>query len=250
MNNLNCLDGLKDKSSFTRQDLLQSFHDSGYLISDASFNKKIMSMLKKGEIVRCGRNLYCLPQNEKRVYIHEYSELANELVKIMKEHYPLLDFCIFEKYQLNQFVNHLIAKNTIFLSVEAEAMDFVFMTLREYYPGKVLVNPTSDIFHRYWCENMIVITKLTTEAPKGLGEKWHTRLEKFLVDVVSERLLVETIGGSEYPYIFGDAFMYFVIDEKCLFRYARRRGCEQKVRNLVEDAKNICYEPLYATKPN
>lgn len=235
MNNLNCLGGLKDKSSFTRQDLLQSFHDSGYLISDASFNKKIMSMLKKGEIVRCGRNLYCLPQNEKRVYIHEYSELANELVKIMKEHYPLLDFCIFEKYQLNQFVNHLIAKNTIFMSVEAEAMDFVFMTLREYYPGKVLVNPTSDIFHRYWCENMIVITKLITEAPKGLSEKWHTRLEKLLVDVVSERLLVETIGGSEYSYIFNDAFMYFVIDEKCLFRYARRRGCEQKVRNLVEN---------------
>ena len=192
-------------------------------------------MLKKGEIVRCGRNLYCLPQNEKHVYTHEYSELANELVKIMKKHYPLLDFCIFEKYQLNQFVNHLIAKNTIFMSVEAEAMDFVFMTLREYYPGKVLVNPTSDIFHRYWCENMIVITKLTTEAPKGLGEKWHTRLEKLLVDVVSERLLVETIGGSEYPYIFGDAFMYFVIDEKCLFRYARRRGCEQKIRNLVEN---------------
>lgn len=235
MNNLNCLGGLKDKSSFTRQDLLQSFHDSGYLISDASFNKKIMSMLKKGEIVRCGRNLYCLPQNEKHVYTHEYSELANELVKIMKEHYPLLDFCIFEKYQLNQFVNHLIAKNTIFLSVEAEAMDFVFMTLREYYPGKVLVNPTCDIFHRYWCENMIVITKLITEAPKGLSEKWHTRLEKLLVDVVSERLLLETIGGSEYSYIFNDAFMYFVIDEKCLFRYARRRGCEQKIRNLVEN---------------
>lgn len=235
MNNLNCLGGLKDKSSFTRQDLLQSFHDSGYLISDASFNKKIMSMLKKGEIVRCGRNLYCLPQNEKHVYTHEYSELANELVKIMKKHYPLLDFCIFEKYQLNQFVNHLIAKNTIFMSVEAEAMDFVFMTLREYYPGKVLVNPTSDIFHRYWCENMIVITKLITEAPKGLSEKWHTRLEKLLVDVVSERLLVETIGGSEYSYIFNDAFMYFVIDDKCLFRYARRRGCEQKVRNLVEN---------------
>lgn len=235
MNNLNCLGGLKDKSSFTRQDLLQSFHDGGYLISDVSFNKKIMSMLKKGEIVRCGRNLYCLPQNEKRVYIHEYSELANELVKIMKEHYPLLDFCICEKYQLNQFVNHLIAKNTIFLSVEAEAMDFVFMTLREYYPGKVLVNPTCDIFHRYWCENMIVITKLITEAPKGLSEKWHTRLEKLLVDVVSERLLVKTIGGSEYSYIFNDAFMYFVIDEKCLFRYARRRGCEQKIRNLVEN---------------
>lgn len=246
MNNLNCLDGLKDKSSFTRQDLLQSFHDSGYLINDASFNKKIMSMLKKGEIVRCGRNLYCLPQNEKRVYIHEYSELANELVKIMKEHYPLLDFCIFEKYQLNQFVNHLIAKNTIFLSVEAEAMDFVFMTLREYYPGKVLVNPTSDIFHRYWCENMIVITKLITEAPKGLNEKWHTRLEKLLVDVVSERLLVETIGESEYPYIFSDAFMYFVVDEKCLFRYARRRGCEQKVMKMVENVKNTNYEPIYS----
>ena len=83
------------------------------------FSKKLSLMIKSGELVHIGRDLYCLPKDDKYVYSHEYSDLANEVAQIMKEQYPLLDFCIFEKYQLNQFVNHLIARNTIFLSVEA-----------------------------------------------------------------------------------------------------------------------------------
>lgn len=233
INNLCYLNGVKDKSSFTRQEILDSFRNNGFTLGNASFSKKHSLMIKSGELVHIGRDLYCLPKDDKYVYSHEYSDLANEVAQIMKQQYPLLDFCIFEKYQLNQFVNHLIARNTIFLSVEADAMDFVFMSLIERYPGKVLINPTPKIFHRYWSENMIVITKLITEAPKGLVEKWHTRLEKVLVDVVSDKLLVESIGESEYSYIYGDAFKYFVIDEKCLFRYARRRGCEQRVKKII-----------------
>lgn len=73
-------------------------------------------------------------------------------------------------------------------------MDFVFDSLKEKYQGKVLINPTVDIYHQYWSDNMIVIIKLTTEAPKGKKESWHTRLEKILVDIMSEPLLIASIS--------------------------------------------------------
>ena len=123
----------------------------------------------------------------------------------LEEQYPYLNFTIFEFVQMNDFVNHLVAHNVIFLSVESDIMEFVFDTLKEKYPGKVLINPTADIYHQYWSDNMIVIVKLITEAPKGQEKSWHTRLEKLLVDIMSEPLLLASISESEYPGVYMDA---------------------------------------------
>ena len=232
-------DGIKNKTSFTRQDLLQSFRDGGFGLSYASFCKKLEVMIREGEIVRAGRNVYCFPKGDKVAYKHEYSDLANEVAMLVKEQYPLLKFSILELIQLNDFVNHQIAHNILFLSVEAEIMEFVFDTLKEQYPGKVLINPTPEIYHQYWSDNMIVIGKLTTEAPKGLAETWHTRLEKLLVDIVSEPLIPESLSESEYPNIYEDAFARYVVDESCLFRYAKRRKAERKIRKLIKEKTNI-----------
>lgn len=239
MTELCYLDGIRGKTSFTRQDLLQSFRFGGFGLSEASFCKKLESMIKEGEIVRVGRNKYCFPAADKVIYKHEYSELANEIAALVKEWYPVLEFSILELIQLNNFVNHQIAHNILFLSVEAEIMDFIFGTLKEQYPGKVLINPTPEIFHQYWSDNMIVIGKLTTEAPKGLMEPWHTRLEKLLVDILSEPLIRESVSESEYPNIYEEAFSRYVVEENCLFRYARRRGAEAKIRKMIQEKTNI-----------
>ena len=128
---------------------------------------------------------------------------------------------------MNDFVNHQIAHNTLFVAVEADIMGFVFDTLKEKYPGKVLINPTAEIYHQYWSDDMIVIVKLKTEAPKGMVETWHTKLEKLLVDIVSEQLISESISKSEYPNIYEDALARYIVDESCLFRYAKRRGIDK-----------------------
>ena len=54
---------------------------------------------------------------------------------------------VFELIQLNEFVNHLIGNNTIILSVESEMMDFVFMSLKDRYPGSVLLDPDLRTYH-------------------------------------------------------------------------------------------------------
>ena len=44
-------DGIKNKDTFTRQELLQSFRDGGYTLGNASFCKKIESLIKEGNLV-------------------------------------------------------------------------------------------------------------------------------------------------------------------------------------------------------
>ena len=232
-------DGVKGKTSFSRQELLQSFRNGGFGLSDASFCKKLESMVKDEEIIRAGRNIYCFPKGNKAVYRHEYSALANAVAAFIKGQYPLLAFSILDLIQLNDFVNHQIAHNILLLSVETDIMEFIFDALKEQYPGKVFIEPTPEIYHQYWCDDMIIIVKLTTEAPKGRTESWHTRLEKLLVDIMSEPLIPESISESEFPNIYEGAFARYVIDEGCLFRYAKRRKAEQKIRKLITEQTNI-----------
>ena len=60
-----------------------------------------------------------------------------------------------------------------------------------------------------------------------------------LVDLVSDPLLQEVISKSEYPAIFEGAFSGYVIDESCLFRYAKRRAAEKRLRALIRVKTNI-----------
>ena len=232
-------DGLLDVTRFTRKELLESFRMAGYMLSEASFYKKVEELVKNGQIIRVGRNVYSLPDDKRLTYEYKYSELAEEVAQEIVQQYPYVNFSIFEFVQLNNFVNHLIAHNVIFLSVEAEIMDFIFETLRDKYPGKVLINPTVEIYHQYWSDNMIVLGKLTTEAPKGQKVSWHTRLEKMLVDIMAEPLLLASISRAEYPHIYEDAFDRYIVDENGLFRYASRRKVTKKIKELIRKETDI-----------
>ena len=232
-------DGLLDVTRFTRKELLESFRMAGYMLSEASFYKKVEELVKNGQIIRVGRNVYSLPDDKRLTYEYKYSELAEEVAQEIAQQYPYVNFSIFEFVQLNDFVNHLIAHNVIFLSVEAEIMDFVFETLRDKYLGKVLINPTVEIYHQYWSDNMIVLGKLTTEAPKGQKASWHTRLEKMLVDIMAEPLLLASISRAEYPHIYEDAFDRYIVDENGLFRYASRRKVTKKIKELIRKETDI-----------
>ena len=97
------------------------------------------------------------------------------------------------------------------------------------YPGKVLLNPSIDMYHQYWSDDMIVLKKLVTESPKGLNLPWHTKLEKMLVDLAADKLLSEMIQDDEIETIIDDALNKYTVDMTCLGRYARRRKALERI---------------------
>ncbi len=236
---MNYLDILSGRRSFDFEGFAEASKQYGCSLGEASLRKKMQEHLKNNEIVRVGRGLYAVSSSNIAGYHYEYSELSCCIAETLKEHHPYLDFTIFELVQLNEFVNHQLAHNVVFVSADEEVIDFVFDTLKEVFPGKVLLLPTLALYHQYWSDNMIVIGKLITESPKGMGEPWHTRLEKLLVDLLSEKLIGESISENEFPAIFSDSFERYVIDESCLFRYAKRRNAAGKIVTLLTEKTNV-----------
>ena len=239
MTEINILQRLADRECFKMRDFFEVYYSDGGTLGEAALRKRVQELLNNGYISRIGRGIYCVSKNETEQYKYDYSELSCEVANIIKENHPYLNFTIFEQIQLNEFVNHQLAHNVIFLSIEDDLADFVFDTLKEVYPEKVLLNPTLDIYHQYWYDNMIVIGKLITEAPKGIKDRWHTRIEKLLVDIVSEPLIIDSLSAGEYPTIYEEAFRKYVIDESCLFRYAKRRSADKKIRKIITEKTNI-----------
>ena len=237
--NTDCLMGLRDQSSFSRGDLRFAMSTESHSCSEALANKTLNYLLREELIARIGRNLYKVMDPGRKIYSYQYSELAENIAATINAAHPALEFTITELMQLNAFVNHLFGKNTIFVYVESGIEDYVFETLKDRYPGKVLLAPSVEEYDRYADEGTIVICKLISEAPKGKMKSWNTRLEKFLVDLMSESLLQEIISPGEYPRIYEEAFSRYEIDESCMFRYARRRNAEGRIRDFIRDETNI-----------
>ena len=97
----------------------------------------------------------------------------------------------------------------------------MFEELNEKYERKVFIDPTLELFHRYMTDDMIVIDKLPSEAPKGRTEFWHTDLEKLLVDTMNDEIIGSTFDKAELQTVFENAFENYIVDESRLFRYAR-----------------------------
>ena len=219
------LDRIGSNSPFSRFDLQAVMEECGYHTSESITNHMITRMLAAGDIARIGRNRYCV-SNPRKTYHFPHSEFA---VSVAND----LDFRIFELVQLNEFVNHQIAHNIVFVSVEGGLEEDVFNTLWERHKGSILLKPDVDELFRYMNGDMVVIVKLTTESPKGIDVFWDTRLEKMLVDVAVDKLLRKIVYSGEYPVIYQDAFSKYVIDKSVMVRYARRRGALVKYREFL-----------------
>ena len=200
------------KEPFDRQELFRVLEEQYKGLSLASYKLKMQRLLESGENARVGRNY---------------------------ERHPFLEYRIFELVQMNEFLNHQIAHNAVFVFVEADLGNFVFETLKEKFPGKILLNPSVKEYHLYWQDDLIIIGKLPTEAPKGKKAVWYTCLEKMLVDMTAEKVIKTTFSEAEYPGVLEQAFQKYIIDESQMFRYAKRRHVKDDILKIIQNQTGI-----------
>jgi len=163
---LTALAGMK---SFSFGDFFMTNQDSGCPLGEEAMRKRLRGLVKSGEVVRVGRNAYCVSGNKMSSYRHEYSEEANTVAQALREAFPAVEFTIFELVQLNEFVNHQLAHNVLFLSVEDDIIDFVFDLLKEQFPGKVLLDADGAASPRSWAEGTVPgICENSVRAKKAL----------------------------------------------------------------------------------
>ena len=200
----------------------------------------LLSKLKKmGKLQSTGKNsFYVLNEMKpKPEYTYSHSGIMEEAVGKIEMEYPLVDFQVWELIQLNEFVNHQIARNVLFIEVENMLEESVFSMLSNTF-HRILLRPSSDVFHTYRDENIIVVQRLLTETPRPLTGTKSCCLEKLLVDLFSKKLTGQLIQRADYPAIYENAFDRYCIAEKKMFRYARRRNLEEEIRNFINEKTN------------
>jgi len=222
---------LTEKEGFSKQDFVREM-SFAYGITGPQISYDLKKQLALGNIVHSGWGQYAFPR--KRIYSWDYSKEAASIAEELRKDYDDLDFQIFELRQLNEFMNHQIVHNVIFVYVENDLVDFAFDTLWNMKPGKVLLKPGANQYFRYRQDDEIIVNRLPSETPKGNVEPWRSRLEKVLVDVFTDKLVGSIVPECEKESILCGAFQSYLLDKRTMLRYAKRKGAEKKIKEVLE----------------
>ncbi|MBQ3705569.1 MAG: hypothetical protein II888_03870 [Clostridia bacterium] len=232
MSRMNSLPGsLTERKAFTLQEFSAAMSDQ-YKMTSPQIAYDLQKRLDTGALVRLGWNQYTVELSKPR-YAPHYSDLADEIAGIIEGAYVGLDFQISELILLNEFMNHLIAHNTVFVFAENDFQNYVFDTLKQAYPGRVMLRPGVKQYYQYLQEDMIVILRLPTESPKGFDKLWHIRLEKLIVEFLTDKLIRRIVPEGEKETIIQGAFDTYLMDTNTMVRYAKRKGAESKFRQAM-----------------
>ena len=196
----------------------------------------IQDMLMSGTIHRAGRNKY-VKGNDKRVYSPELSDEASEILSVLTDKFPYLNFQIWELVWLNEFLNHLVATNRFFVNVENGGCEFVYTALSNGYRDRLLLKPTGKEIDYYSTENGIIIERLVSEAP-SLPDHIPA-LETLIVELFAGKVLPSLISTSDYPDVLERMFSKYNVDQSRLFRYARRRNKDKKIAEYIKNNTSI-----------
>ena len=200
----------------------------------------LMGTLQDSEvIVRVGRNQYKKAGKEpkKSIFTGAYSPAALQVIQYMQERFPLLSYRVWELTWLNEFFNHQLAHNQIIVEVEKDGCDYVFSSLVEKFPGRVLLRPRAQEIVHYGIDDGIIIDRLVTDAPKSDGEPYQVPLEKLIVDLFANKNLM--LSKGDYPSAIEMMFAKYRIDQVSMLRYARRRNKVKDVFGFLRGKTTI-----------
>ncbi len=223
----------------TRQQILHAAQIIEPSFKETQLRYLMGTLLDSKLMERVGRNQYKKvgKEGKKRIFTGIYSQAALQVIEYVQIQFPLLSYRVWELFWLNEFFNHQLAHNQIFLEVERDGCDFVFSALVDKLPGRVLLRPKAQEVLRYGTDDGVIIERLITEAPKSNNEPYQVPLEKLIVDLFANKNLM--LSKGDYESAIETMFAKYSIDQVSLLRYARRRNKAKDVFGFLRDKTSI-----------
>ena len=229
---------IDDKKTYCHKELINELKMLKTDLSENTYHWAISRMLREGSLIRIGYDAYSLPVDSLKLeYIPDYSDSATALIRLISEKYPFVPFTVFETVLMNEFLNHLIAQNTVFVQVEKESSIYIFRFLQEQGVQNVMYKPGRKDFNLYWSRGCVVVTDMISEAPLRADNPHSIMLEKMLVDMSADKLISGTFSKSEIPDIMEQAQNRYMLDRVRMLRYARRRNRQDELLKYLEGSK-------------
>ena len=229
------LDYAASGNIFGAEDIIGSWQRTE--ISRQSLNAMLARLVKLGKLQRVSRGRYAA--DPRKAFKPGLLQSTVDLYKSIEGHYPYASVCIYEGRWLFQFMHHLASNNSIYVEVERDAAESVFEWLRTkgveaYY------RPDGEFIYRYvdLGKGAVIVKVLTSQSPlhEDNGVKIPA-LEKILVDMYCDKDFMY-LQGSEYYHVVNAAQNEYELNMPTLLRYASRRNVKDKIKKILEEAKN------------
>ena len=227
-----------EKPLLTRSDLVDYIRSGKPEIKETTAGWILYDMRKNDVIDRVAHNTYMLHTNVKPLpdFNPDLSDEAIDITNFIKNRYPEVFFIVWETLAYNEFANHQMWRNFIFVEVEKWLEESVFNALYENTDYTVLYKPSKKEITTYSSNVTVSVLTLTSEAPVT---DWHAKLEKMLVDLFANPLIDRIVSPGDYPGIYKESFLKYSINLKMMLRYARRRGKADKIISFMVNSANI-----------
>ena len=220
---------------FTHTQIFNSWLKSGNAVTQAALWKRLKSLVKKGELIVVGHDSYLwAKETNLQSYRPIVSAMANQVLREMAEQYGRMNYTLFELHWLNDFLNHLLGRNALFVMVERNYAPFVFEFLQGCHGGGVLLDPSEEDYFRYVDNQMLLVVKKPSQGPVNRLMPHVAPPEQWLADIIADERISASFEGAELPQIFSAFRDRYVVNKSALFRYAKRRGVYERVKDLLE----------------
>jgi len=190
----------------------------------------IKKLIEDGIITKICNNQYKIV-NKRKYHIYREYDNTKELINLLKE--IRYDYIIYNITFLNEWLNQLIGKNTIFIEVDKKYFNSIYELLVDNEYKNVLVNPSMQEIEKYSLSDLIIIKPLYSRSPINRKEKSFT-LEKIIVDLFVDDILKKYYSTSELPWIYKQMFKEYAIDEYSLNTYLTRRRIKEKFYEFLK----------------
>lgn len=193
-------------------------------IKESSLKWELFHYIKDHHLAKIGTKKFKV---NGKIYAYDYAKpLTKEIDSFLSKEYPIIKMVIWEKVQLNEWLNFLINTNIIYIEVEKEYVDYIFSALNDNYGDKylILLNPNQDIISRYLRENLIIVKSLYSKSPLN-RDNHKIKLEKLVVDIMANEINLDTRSIEDITKGIQD---YDINIDKTL-AYATRRRVKTKL---------------------
>lgn len=234
--------------SLQRSDLRNYFEQHSQGGTDQAFRRFQYRLEKNQVIVPVGGGVYAfhdpaLPEvAQKKRFSPVWSPELVQINEAFRKAFPYARYLFWETRLLHEFMLLQPGLNFTILETEKEVCESAFNFLSQAYPGRVFLEPDRQTMERYVMTHPdgILVSRLVTESPKRMIQEIPSpKLEKILVDLLAEEDLFYYLQGAELARLFENAFSTYLVSEKTLFRYARRRKASAKLRALIQTQTHI-----------
>lgn len=184
-------------------------------------------------ITRVGRGKF-IPGNKKN-FIPDLPSKLRTLNNKLRKNFPYLNFCLWTSALFNEFMLHQPGKFFLIVEVEKDATESVFFFMRQN-KYSVFLEPSKELLNRYILDEkeIWIVKSLVSEAPTQIiSGIQSTTIEKLLVDLFCDTVILDAQQGSERDTIFKDVFEKYAVNENKMLRYADRRRKKKELKDYL-----------------